>query len=182
MNTKISFAQSVMIMMLSTGLLNHVIVIPILLDAAKRDSWLSVLLDAAKRDSWLSVLLAAACALVWVFILYLGITKVHKQHLFELLSKAYHPIVGRILAVVAGVYLFAICALTARDTVYWIHLTFSPEMPIIVFTVIFLLISAVNAYLGIHSLANTAGILLPIVVLLGFFVMLSNMPHRTIPS
>ncbi|MED5016240.1 endospore germination permease [Paenibacillus chibensis] len=165
MNTKISFAQSVMIMMLSTGLLNHVIVIPILL-------------DAAKRDSWLSVLLAAACALVWVFILYFGITKVHKQHLFELLSKAYHPIVGRILAVVAGVYLFANCALTARDTVYWIHLTFSPEMPIIVFTVIFLLISAVNAYLGIHSLANTAGILLPIVVLLGFFVMLSNMPHK----
>ncbi|MEC0241018.1 endospore germination permease [Paenibacillus dokdonensis] len=161
----ISFAQSVMIIMLSTGLLNHVIILPIML-------------DAAKRDAWISVLLAGACALVWIFILQISSTKINKQHLFEWLSKAYHPIVGRMFAGIAGVYLFAICMLTTRDTVYWIHLTFSPETPIVIFTFLFLLISAINAYLGIHSLAHTAGILLPFVVLLGFFVMLSNTPHK----
>lgn len=154
-----------MIIMLSTGLLNHVIIIPLML-------------DAAKRDAWISVLLACACALVWIFILHFGITRIKGQHLFELLSKAYHPIVGRSLAAVACIYLFVICMLTTRDTVYWIHLTFSPETPIVVFTLIFLLISATNAFLGIHSLANTAGILLPFVVFLGFFVMLSNTPHK----
>ncbi|MFC3746895.1 endospore germination permease [Paenibacillus sp. GCM10012306] len=163
--TNISFIQSTMIIMLSTGLLNHVIIIPILL-------------DAAKRDAWISVLLAGACALVWIFILHISSTKIKKQHLFEWLAKAYHPFVGRMLAVFAGVYLFVICMLTTRDTVYWVHLTFSPETPILVLTLILLFISAINAYLGIHSLANTAGILLPFVVILGFFIMFSNTTHK----
>jgi spore germination protein (amino acid permease) len=151
--------------MLSTGLLNHVIIIPIML-------------DAANRDAWISVLLACACALVWIVILHIGITKINKQHLFAWLAKAYHPIVGRTLAVFAGLYLFVLCAVTTRDTVYWIHLTFSPETPIIIFTLTFLLITALNAFLGIQSLANTAGILLPFVTVLGFFVAVSNTPHK----
>ncbi|WP_313639970.1 GerAB/ArcD/ProY family transporter, partial [Paenibacillus sp.] len=136
--TNISFIQSVMIIMLSTGLLNHVIIIPILL-------------DAAKRDAWISVLLAGAFALVWIFILHIGSTKINRQHLFAWLAKAYHPIVGRILAVAACIYLLVICMLTTRDTIYWVHLTFSPETPILILTFILLLISAINAYLGIHS-------------------------------
>jgi len=163
--TNISFIQSIMIIMLSTGLMNHVIIIPIIL-------------DAAKRDAWISVLLAGACALAWIFILQTGIRKLNKQHLFDWLANAYHPFVGRMLAAVAGVYLFVLCMLTTRDTVYWIHLTFSPETPILVLTFIFLLISALNAYWGIQSLANTAGILLPFVIVLGFFIMLSNTPHK----
>ncbi|MCJ8012002.1 endospore germination permease [Paenibacillus sp. KQZ6P-2] len=162
---KISFIQTVMIMMLSTGLLNHVIIIP-------------TILDVADRDAWMSVLLATACALVWIVILHFGITKMNKQHLFELLSKAYHPIVGRFLAVLTSIYLLVTCALTTRDSVYWIHLTFSPETPIVVLSSTFLLISVISAYLGIHSIANTAGILLPVVVVLGFFIMLSNTPHK----
>ncbi|MDQ0088878.1 spore germination protein (amino acid permease) [Paenibacillus anaericanus] len=163
--TNISFFQAVMIIMLSTGLMNHVIIIPLML-------------DAAKRDAWISVLLAGACALVWISILHIGSTKMNKQHLFAWLAKAYHPIVGRTLAAVASVYLFVICTLTTRDTVYWVHLTFSPETPILVLTLILLMISAVNAFLGIHSLANTAGVLLPFVILLGYFVMFSNTPHK----
>ncbi|OMD35159.1 endospore germination permease [Paenibacillus sp. RS8] len=163
--TKISFIQSIMIIMLSTGLLNHVIIIPILL-------------DAAKRDAWISVLLAAVCALVWIFILHISSSKIKKQHLFAWLSKAYHPIVGRTLAVVACIYLFIICMLTTRDTIYWVHLTFSPETPILILAFILLLISVFNAYLGIHSLANTAAVLLPFVIILGFFIMFSNIPHK----
>ncbi|MBE9915879.1 endospore germination permease [Paenibacillus donghaensis] len=163
--TNISFLQSIMIMMLSTGLLNHVIVIPILL-------------DAANRDAWISALLACALSLVWIIVLHFGITKLNQKHLFQYLAKAYHPALSWILAFFAGIYLFAICLLTTRDTVYWIHLTFSPETPVLVLVLVFLLISALNAYFGIHSIANTAGVLLPAVVVLGFFVMLSNTPHK----
>ncbi|MNO29864.1 Spore germination protein A2 [compost metagenome] len=154
-----------MIIMLSTGLLNHVIIIPILL-------------NAAKRDSWISVLLAGLCALVWIFILHIGSTKINKQHLFKWLAKAYHPIVGRTLAIVACVYMLILCMLTTRDTIYWVHLTFSPDTPILILTFVLLLISAINAYLGIQSLANTAGILLPFVIILGFFIMFSNATHK----
>jgi len=154
-----------MILMLSTGLLNHVIIIPILL-------------DAAKRDAWISVLLACGFALVWAVILHVGMSKLNKRHLFDWLAKTYPPIVGRVLAVFIGLYLFAVCMITTRDTVYWIHLTFSPETPIIIFSFLFLLISALNAFLGIHSIANTASLLLPLVIVLGFFVMSFNMPHK----
>lgn len=154
-----------MILMLSTGLLNHVIIIPILL-------------DAAKRDAWISVLLACGLTLVWAAFLYAGMAKLNKRHLFDWLAKAYHPIVGRVLAFFIGLYLFAICAVTTRDTVYWIHLTFSPETPIMIFSFLFLLISALNAFLGIQSVANTASLLLPMVIVLGFFVMSFNMPHK----
>lgn len=165
MKSPISFVQSVMIMMLSTGLLNHVIIIPILL-------------DAAGRDAWMSIILAGACSLVWIVILHIGISRTAKRPIFDIFSKAYSPIVGRLLAGSAAIYLFAICTITTRDTVYWIHQTFSPETPILVFALIFLFISVVNAYLGIQSIANTASVLLPVVVLLGFFVMFSNTPHK----
>ncbi len=136
------------------------------------------MLDAAKRDAWISVLLACGLTLVWAAFLYAGMAKLNKRHLFDWLAKAYHPIVGRVLAVFIGLYLFAICAVTTRDTVYWIHLTFSPETPIMIFSFLFLLISALNAFLGIQSIANTASLLLPMVIVLGFFVMSFNMPHK----
>jgi len=41
---KITPIQSYMIIMLSVGLMNHVIIIPLLLEASKRDAWLVVLL------------------------------------------------------------------------------------------------------------------------------------------
>ncbi|WP_258168652.1 endospore germination permease [Paenibacillus sp. AR247] len=137
-----------------------------------------VLLDAADRDAWMSILLAGACSLAWIAILSFGIRKIGKQPIFEMVSKAYHPFVARVLAGAVAIYLFAICTVTTRDTVYWIHQTFSPETPILVFALIFLFISVANAYLGIQSIANTASVLLPVVVLLGFFVMFSNTPHK----
>ncbi|WHY78339.1 endospore germination permease [Neobacillus sp. WH10] len=165
MKSSISLVQTVMIIFLSTGLLNHIIIIPILL-------------DVAKRDAWVSVLLAGTCSLVWIALLCIGIRKMHKQHLFEWIKQAYHPLVGHLLAIVASVYLFVLCAVTVRDTVHWIHLAFSPNTPILILTFILVLISAINAFLGINSLANTAGFLLPLVIILGLFLMFANIPHR----
>lgn len=44
--TQPSFLQAMMLIMLSVGLISHVLIIPALLAAAKRDSWISVLLSA----------------------------------------------------------------------------------------------------------------------------------------
>jgi spore germination protein (amino acid permease) len=45
-------------------------------------------------------------------------------------------------------------------------------------TFVLVLICTINAFLGIHSLANTAGVLFPFVILLSFFVMVANIPHK----
>ncbi|WDQ34298.1 GerAB/ArcD/ProY family transporter [Paenibacillus marchantiae] len=44
--TQPSFLQAMMLMMLSVGLISHVLIIPALLSSAKRDAWISVLLSA----------------------------------------------------------------------------------------------------------------------------------------
>lgn len=164
-STSITFIQATMVMMLSAGLMNHVIIIP-------------TLLDVAMRDSWISVIIAGLLCFIWIGLLYSAIVITRKQHLFRWLKKVYHPIVGNVLAIVACIYLFTVCAVTVRDTVSWVHLAFSPHTPIIILTIILTLICTFNAYLGIQSLANTAGILLPFVILLGFFVSLANIPHK----
>ncbi|MFF2530291.1 GerAB/ArcD/ProY family transporter [Brevibacillus sp. NPDC058079] len=97
--------------------MNHVIVIPILL-------------DAAKRDSWISVILAGVLFLFWTCLLYSAIAKTRQQHLFLLLKKAYHPVVSYILAGVACVYLFMMCAITMRDTVPGYTSLFPPRCPL----------------------------------------------------
>ncbi|WP_274365518.1 GerAB/ArcD/ProY family transporter [Paenibacillus thermotolerans] len=164
-NSSISFVQLVMIMMLSTGLMNHVIIIPILV-------------DTAKRDAWISVLAAGGLAFVWIGLLYLAIAKMVKQHVFQWITRTYHPVAGHILAIIACIYMLVLCGITTRDTVTWIRLTFSPQTPNVIIAIILVIVCAANAYMGLRSLANTAGILLPFVVLLGFFVMLANVPHK----
>lgn len=48
----LTFFQVVCMLMLTIGLMNHVIVIPVLMDAAKRDAWISPV--------------PAACHLPWI--------------------------------------------------------------------------------------------------------------------
>jgi spore germination protein (amino acid permease) len=165
MKASISLLQTALIIILSTGLSNDVIIIPILL-------------DAAKQDAWISVLLACACSFAWIALLYTGIIKIRNQHLFEWLKQAYPPIVGHFLTIIASAYLFVMCVVTVKDTVHWIQTTFSTNTPIFMLTFVLVLICTINAFLGIHSLANTAGVLFPFVILLSFFVMVANIPHK----
>jgi spore germination protein KB len=164
-NHSITFIQAGMIMMLTTGLFNHVIVIPILL-------------DAAKRDSWISVLYAGAILILWLALIYPIIVKTRGRNLFLLLKKSYPPIVSSFFVGVACIYLLAMCAITMRDTVMWIHVSFSPKAPLLILALGLAVLSILNAYLGIRSIAGTAGIFLPFVVLFGFFVMSSNFIHK----
>lgn len=164
-NHTITFFQTAMMLMLTIGLMNHVIVIPILL-------------DAAKRDSWISVLLAGGFFLIWCALIYSIIGKIRGQNLLQFLKRAYHPAISSILAIVICCYLFLMCAITMRDTVMWIHVSFSPKAPLIVLAIGLAFLCLCNAYMGIRSIANTAGIFLPLVVVLGFFVMSSNFSHK----
>ncbi|MED4752691.1 endospore germination permease [Brevibacillus choshinensis] len=165
-NGSVTFFQAVCMLMLTIGLMSHVIVIP-------------VLLDAAKRDSWISVLLAGAFFIVWSTLLYSVVAKTRQQNLFLLLKKAYPSAISYMLAGIACVYLFVMCAITMRDTITWIHVAFSPKMPILFIALLLACICLGNAYLGIRSIANTAAIFLPLVIALGFYVMTANYTHKS---
>ncbi|OXM83813.1 GerAB/ArcD/ProY family transporter [Paenibacillus rigui] len=161
----ITFFQAVMILMLAIGLMDHVIIIP-------------VLMDAAKRDAWISVLLAGAFGCVWVTLLYTAMNKTRTLHIFQWMKQAYPPLIGNVLSWIACLYMVVLCGITLRDTSTWIHLTFLPKVPIIILSSVFGLLCLMNAYCGIRSIANTSALLLPFVVIYGFFVMSANLPNK----
>ncbi|AZN41561.1 endospore germination permease [Paenibacillus albus] len=164
-NGSISFLQISMMFMLSVGLLNHVIIIP-------------MTLDKAQRDGWISVLLAGTIYLIWIVLLYSALIKKREKSLFQWLKTTYGAAVSNLLAGIACIYMITLSTMTLKETVTWIHLSISNLTPTIVLAAPLLLVCAFNAYKGIASIANTAAIFLPPVVIFGFFVMTANLPNK----
>ncbi|MED1915440.1 endospore germination permease [Bacillus thuringiensis] len=165
MKNGLSFTQIVVMLLLTNGLMNHVIVIP-------------MMLDSAKRDSWISVLLAGLLYLLWTGLLYSVYKKTENEHLFQWMKKTYGSPLYFVLALLTCVYCFTIATMTMTDTITWINLSFAPETPLEVHTILFAVLCLVNAMFGIRSIAITSSVLLPFVVLLGFFVMSTNFPNK----
>lgn len=161
----ITLFQAMMIMMTASGLMNHVIVIPILL-------------EVAGRDSWISVSLAGTACLLWLPLLYFLMKKANGQHIFEWVKQKYGRVVSRPILLVSILYLFLISSVTLTDTVMWTKISYLPKTPFFVLAITFALLCFYNSYCGIKSIAVTTGILLPVIVLLGFFVATANLPHK----
>ncbi|CAN7465243.1 GerAB/ArcD/ProY family transporter [Paenibacillus sp. LjRoot56] len=164
-NGSITFLQTSMMFMLSVGLLNHVIIIPLVL-------------DKAQRDSWISVLLAGAFCMIWVVLLYSAIAKNREIRFFQWLKLTYGATVSYLMAGIASLYLLTLSMITLKDTVTWIHLSFATSTPKFVLASALLIVCVYNAYKGIESIANTAVIFLPLVVILGFYVSIANYPNK----
>lgn len=165
MKNGFSFTQVVVILLLSNGLMNHVIVIP-------------MMLDVAKRDAWISVLLSGALYLLWIGILYFVYQKTQKEHLLQWIKNRYGSGVYLPIALLLSLYCFLNATVTMEDTITWISLSFAPETPLFTHSIIFAGLCLVNALLGIRSIAMMSSILLPVVVVLGFFVMTTNFQHK----
>ncbi len=107
MNNKlgaIGIIPSFCIIILAVGLMNHVMVIP-------------PLLQAAKRDAWISVLASSAPFLIWTAILYYIMKKTNQQSLLPWLQQHYGRFVCVAFRLFFIVYLFFIIVLTLKDTV-----------------------------------------------------------------
>lgn len=154
-----------MIFMLSIGIMNHVIVIPLLL-------------DTAGRDSWLSVLLAGLLYIIFILSLFFIHKRTRNKNILQWIRNFVSPWPARILVVLIIFYLLCINFISMKDTMTWINLSFLPDVPLIVITVTFIFICCANAFFGLRSIAIVSGILLPFVVLLGFFVMSVNFRHK----
>jgi spore germination protein KB len=165
LTSKISRSTALMIIILSTGLMNHVIVIPLLL-------------DQAGRDAWLSVLLAIPPLLLWIGIIYCIMRKTNYQSLPLLIQQRYGKAVLLLIAIPLMIIFIVISFITLKDATDWISSTILRETPIYVIAISILLLCSLMARAGIFSISQMSAILLPIVILLGFFVMTANFPQK----
>ncbi|NOU97114.1 GerAB/ArcD/ProY family transporter [Paenibacillus sp. LMG 31456] len=162
---KISFLQICMILMLMNGLTNHVIVNPMLLDASGRDSWISVLFTGVLFIPW--------CALLVWFM-----KKSGQQRLQPWLASKTSPLVSWMIVIPICLQLFLIGGSTVLHSATWTITNYLPTTPKLVLVIALCVVCYYYAKSGISMIAISAGILLPIVVLLGYFVSFSNEPRK----
>lgn len=157
--------QLLCIVMLSVGLTNHVLVIPILL-------------EATHRDAWIATVGALLILPLWLPFLYFVIKQTHGQQLFDWLKTQYSRAVAYLFAFVSTVFLLVHSFVTLNDTVTFTTSSYLTATPRWVLIIVIVALCFYNADRGIHSIANTALFILTFVTIFGFFVMFSTMPHK----
>ncbi|SFE27128.1 spore germination protein (amino acid permease) [Paenibacillus algorifonticola] len=162
---KVSFLQICMILMMTVGLMNHVIVNPLIL-------------DASGRDAWISVLLAGILFLPWCFLLVLFMKKSGQQKLHPWLASKTNPFIAWLMIIPICLQLLFIGGFTLIDTVRWATTNYMPGTPRSALIITLCLVCCYFAISGIRMIAIAAGIMLPIVIVLGYFVAIANTPEK----
>jgi spore germination protein (amino acid permease) len=162
---KISPLLLYMMLMLSIGISNHVLLIP-------------VLLETAKRDAWAGATAAILPMIVWVGVLHVIIRKVGHRPMGEWLRQHYGKAARLILIILAVVYFAVTSYISLADTVMWTHVSYLPRTPKISISLIFVLVCFFAARAGLRAIAITSGLLLPGVMLLGYFVASANLQYK----
>ncbi|MFX3633025.1 MAG: endospore germination permease [Candidatus Pristimantibacillus sp.] len=156
----------IMMFTLTVGLANHVIIIPLLLDAAKRDAWLSIPVALI-----ISLPMAALP-------LYHVLKRLNGERL-DLWMRKRMPafVVWCIMAIMLLMLLFVAFG-TLVDVTTWTANTYLPLTPPIVVGFVLCMACLYAAVSGLRTIAYVSCILLPVVVVLGDFVMSANMPAK----
>ena len=160
-----SLLQISLIFIQSIGLVNHVLVIPLLLDASGRDAWLSAIATFLLLIPFFLLVARAAKAL-------------NRQSALAYLGERFGSAVSRTISGLFAILLTLSAVVTIKDMTTWTTSSYLPLTPPYVVAATFLLISAFAAYRGLRTVALSAGILLPFIVVFGEFVMVANWPHK----
>ncbi|QJD82600.1 GerAB/ArcD/ProY family transporter [Cohnella herbarum] len=158
---KINVVQAMFLFNLAVGITNHVIVVPLIL-------------QASHRDAWISALFAIPPLILWTIILYYIMKLTKQQSLFEWFRSHYNSVVAWTVILPLILLCIAILFVTLRDTSAWTKITYLPRTPFPITVTLFALSGIIAAISGLRTVTIAAGILLPAVILCGLFVMSVN--------
>jgi spore germination protein KB len=161
----ITISQVVLLMMASTGLINHVMIVP-------------VLLQVAKRDAWISVLFAFGLCLLWCILVYYITKTINQQNVLLWMKTQFGKTLYFIIVTFICVYLFAMGIITFIDTVNWTIITFLPISSKFVIASLLAIVCLLTAATNLRTIVILNGILLPFVIFLGFLVSSGNFQHK----
>ena len=155
------------LLILSTGLLNHVIIIPFLLDVAGRDAWLSVLISIVPY------------VLFMIMILFISRGTEQKKITIWIQEK-FNGVLSKIIIAPFLFLLFINSYITIVDTTKWLSTYFLKEMSNFVIVIILVFSCFIISMLGLTRMILMSLIILPLVVILGFFIMGVNITEKDI--
>ncbi|MDP1442108.1 endospore germination permease [Priestia megaterium] len=165
MNRLIQPLHCYFLMIISTGFMVHVLILP-------------NILTAAKRDSWAGVLLSIFPVLIISFLIYSISRSLKQQPLFLFLKNHYSVLVGRGLAYLLATLLLSEAFVTMKHTLFWAKANYAKDVP----SMIIVLGGSILCYYASSKGLKTIAILAPLffvaVTLLGFFIGISNVPKK----
>ncbi|MGO4696877.1 spore gernimation protein [Paenibacillus sp. FSL A5-0031] len=162
---KISFVQIFMMFSLMNGLASHVIVNP-------------MILSASKRDSWITVLMTGVFFLIWILLLVWIMNRSGQQEWKKWLSRRSSPFVSWLLILPVCIQMYLIGGMTVIHTATWHVTNYLPSTPKMLLVVSLVLFCTAMSMWGLKVIAIVAGVLLPLVALLGIFVGSFNSPMK----
>lgn len=161
MMRSVTMVQLFPLILLSSGLMNHVIMMPIVL-------------QYGERDSWVGVLFSAVYLLIWVPIVVFVSRRTKQQRITDFVQARTTKVTSILFKTYLFIYLAVFGYVTLFNTITWTTSTYMQLTPNAVLALPYLILCGLAAYYGLRSIVFTAGILLPIVVVLGFFVGIGN--------
>ncbi|MGE7764145.1 GerAB/ArcD/ProY family transporter [Peribacillus sp. NPDC096540] len=164
-NGKISTVQLSLIVMTAIGLKNHVTILP-------------HLLQAAKRDAWISVLLAFGLILIWCFLLFYIHKATGQTNIFVWVEKNIGKVTGRILSITMSLFFTSLAAVSLKEMVVWTKLSYLPITPPIFEIILFTGLCYFLASTNIQTIAIVNTFVLTAVILFGFFVAITNIQFK----
>ncbi|WP_158289662.1 endospore germination permease [Paenibacillus flagellatus] len=157
--------QMYVVLMLSVGISNHVILTPVLLGIAKRDAWVGAVAATVPTALWAVALVAA-------------IRRTGNGSLADWIKERCGRFVRGVILVPFAAYLFVTAWVSLTDTVTWAQVSYLPRTPRIVIVLFFMTVCFFAVKAGIRAIAITSGLLLPGVVLLGDMVATANLKYK----
>ncbi|WP_096201711.1 endospore germination permease [Bacillus sp. FJAT-45350] len=158
--------QILFVLLLFIGISNHVLIVPHLLGAAKRDAWLCVLISYGVLLLWIGV---------YSFIFS---RNKQRQPLSTWIEFRAGKVVSKIIIFLFMAYIILIAFIAFFDFIVSVKIYFLPLTPTWVVVIPFLLLSIWAASTSIKTIVYTSALLLPIVWALGHFVAFSTMDGK----
>lgn len=162
---KVSFFNLTLLFIMSVGLLNHVTIIP-------------ALLETAKRDAWLSILAAAFIFSLWVYLVVYISKGTEQQNMYLWVKQHAGKFAAYVLALCLIIFLFFMVVVTLTDLMLWTHIMYLPRTPQLVIVLVFITLCFIAALTNLLTLSILSGLLLPFVIILGYFVFAANLPEK----
>lgn len=166
-NTKdqINLFHAILLFIMSVGLMNHVIIIP-------------ALIEVSGRDAWISILFAMIVGSLWVWLVFYISNGTNRQHIYVWLKVNLGSYIATIFVLMVGGFMLTIAIVTMTDMGTWTQITFLEKTPRIIIVITFILVCCIAANTSILTIAIANGILLPLVIALGYFVFAANLPEK----
>ncbi|KZE45396.1 endospore germination permease [Rossellomorea marisflavi] len=153
--------QLSLLIILSTGLLSHVMLIP-------------DILQAAGRDGWVSVLTAVPFLFLIILVIKYTIKNSPKGGMMRHILTEGRPVVRILFFTPICLFLFISAYITFIDLVIWLQAYFLADVSRWLIMLLMGVSCFIFTWAGVKYMAVAAGLLLPIVMLLGIFIAITN--------